>query len=86
MSRKISGLILNKKIWYNKTDYVLERGDFQMEAYTSFASVYDTFMDNIPYEEWSVYVKELLEGDGRSCAGTGLWNRDDDGTAGVSGI
>lgn len=32
-----------------------------MEAYTSFASVYDTFMDNIPYEEWSVYVKELLE-------------------------
>ena len=32
-----------------------------MVAYTSFASVYDTFMDNIPYEEWSVYVKELLE-------------------------
>lgn len=31
-----------------------------MEAYTSFASVYDTFMDNIPYEEWSVYVRELL--------------------------
>lgn len=31
-----------------------------MEAYTSFASVYDTFMDNIPYEEWSVYVEELL--------------------------
>lgn len=22
-----------------------------MEAYTSFARVYDTFMDNIPYEE-----------------------------------
>ncbi|WP_461812314.1 class I SAM-dependent DNA methyltransferase [Faecalimonas sp.] len=32
-----------------------------MEAYTSFASVYDTFMDNIPYEEWSVYVEELLK-------------------------
>lgn len=31
-----------------------------MEAYTSFASVYDTFMDNIPYEEWSLYVRELL--------------------------
>ncbi len=31
-----------------------------MEAYTSFASVYDTFMDNIPYEEWSAYVRELL--------------------------
>lgn len=23
-----------------------------MEAYTSFASVYDTFMDNVPYDEW----------------------------------
>ena len=31
-----------------------------MEAYTSFASVYDTFMDNISYEEWSAYVRELL--------------------------
>lgn len=32
-----------------------------MEAYTSFASVYDTFMDNIPYEEWGVYLKDLLK-------------------------
>ena len=24
-----------------------------MEAYTSFAEVYDTFMDNVPYEEWA---------------------------------
>lgn len=31
-----------------------------MDAYTSFASVYDTFMDNIPYEEWTEYVKGLL--------------------------
>ena len=31
-----------------------------MEAYTSFAAVYDEFMDNIPYEEWSRYVIELL--------------------------
>lgn len=31
-----------------------------MEAYTSFAQVYDLFMDNIPYEEWASYVKELL--------------------------
>ena len=31
-----------------------------MEAYTSFASVYDTFMDNIPYEEWSKYLMGLL--------------------------
>ncbi len=32
-----------------------------MDAYTSFASVYDTFMDNIPYEEWAEYLVELLK-------------------------
>lgn len=32
-----------------------------MEAYTGFASVYDTFMDNIPYEEWGAYVHALLQ-------------------------
>ncbi len=32
-----------------------------MDAYTSFASVYDTFMDNIPYEEWSKYLIGLLK-------------------------
>lgn len=32
-----------------------------MDAYTSFASVYDTFMDNIPYEEWADYVMGLLK-------------------------
>lgn len=31
-----------------------------MEAYTSFASVYDIFMDNIPYEEWAEYLSGLL--------------------------
>ena len=31
-----------------------------MDAYTSFASVYDTFMDNIPYEDWAEYLKGLL--------------------------
>ena len=31
-----------------------------MDAYTSFARVYDTFMDNIPYEEWAVYLTGLL--------------------------
>ena len=25
----------------------------KMEAYTRFAEVYDTFMDNVPYEEWA---------------------------------
>ena len=32
-----------------------------MDAYTSFASVYDTFMDNIPYEEWSAYLIDILK-------------------------
>lgn len=31
-----------------------------MEAYSSFAQVYDLFMDNVPYEEWSSYLMELL--------------------------
>lgn len=32
-----------------------------MEAYTSFAQVYDLFMDNIPYEEWCAYVTRILQ-------------------------
>ena len=32
-----------------------------MQAYTGFAAVYDTFMDNIPYEEWKSYLEELLK-------------------------
>ena len=32
-----------------------------MEAYTSFAVVYDTFMDNVPYEEWADYLWRLLQ-------------------------
>lgn len=35
-----------------------------MEAYSGFAKVYDLFMDNIPYEEWTAYVKELLSEEG----------------------
>lgn len=35
-----------------------------MEAYTSFAAVYDTFMDNIPYEEWKDYLVSLLNDHG----------------------
>ena len=31
-----------------------------MEAYTSFAQVYDLFMDNVPYEQWSCRIRELL--------------------------
>lgn len=36
-------------------------GGICMEAYTSFAAVYDTFMDNIPYEEWAEYLISLLK-------------------------
>lgn len=32
-----------------------------MEAYTSFAGVYDLFMDNIPYKEWRDYLVGLLK-------------------------
>ena len=42
-----------------------------MEAYTSFAQVYDLFMDNVPYEEWSRYIIGLLEEYG-ICDGTVL--------------
>jgi len=31
-----------------------------MEAYTSFSEMYDTFMDDIPYEEWCAFIKALL--------------------------
>ena len=35
-----------------------------MEAYTDFAKVYDTFMDETPYEEWCLYLKQKLAEDG----------------------
>lgn len=31
-----------------------------MDAYTSFAQVYDLFMDNVPYEEWGQFLVELF--------------------------
>ncbi|MCI8940791.1 MAG: class I SAM-dependent methyltransferase [Dorea sp.] len=31
-----------------------------MEAYTGFAEVYDIFMDNVPYGEWTRYLCEVL--------------------------
>ena len=37
-----------------------------MEAYTGFASVYDLFMDNIPYKDWCAYVTGLLKEHGIS--------------------
>ena len=32
-----------------------------MEAYTDFARVYDTFMDETPYEEWCEFLVTLLQ-------------------------
>ncbi len=44
------------QVFYVKKE---EKGK-KMEAYTSFAQVYDLFQDNIPYEEWADYLKSLL--------------------------
>ena len=32
-----------------------------MDAYTSFARVYDLFMDNVPYEEWAERIEAILK-------------------------
>ena len=32
-----------------------------MESYTSFARVYDLFMDNVPYEEWCQYLDTIFK-------------------------
>ena len=32
-----------------------------MEAYTDFAGVYDTFMDDTPYEEWAEFIEDLIK-------------------------
>ncbi len=32
-----------------------------MDAYTSFAAVYDEFMDNVPYQEWGDFIQEKLK-------------------------
>lgn len=32
-----------------------------MEAYTDFAEVYDTFMDETPYEEWADFLSGLID-------------------------
>ena len=31
-----------------------------MEAYTGFAQVYDTFMDNVPYDVWKTHLLDIL--------------------------
>ena len=39
----------------------IDSEDKTMDAYTDFASVYDTFMDETPYEEWADYLQQILE-------------------------
>ena len=36
------------------------RGEYRVDAYSSFAEVYDTFMDNVHYEEWAEYLAAIL--------------------------
>ena len=31
-----------------------------MDAYTSFAQVYDLFMDNVPYDKWCSWICDYL--------------------------
>ena len=57
-----------------------------MEAYTDFAAVYDTFMDETPYEVWGTFVAGLIEKYGiskpvRSGAGQGKENTEEYDTA-----
>lgn len=37
-----------------------ERHGIKVDAYTDFAYVYDTFMDDTPYEEWCAFIKEII--------------------------
>lgn len=32
-----------------------------MAAYEGFAQVYDRFMDNVPYAQWTEYLQEILK-------------------------
>ena len=41
-----------------------ERIESNMESYTSFAEVYDQFMDNVPYEAWADFLQEILQKEG----------------------
>ena len=45
-----------------------------MEAYTSFARVYDTFMDNVPYKEWADYLGKILKEYGITADSSGSEN------------
>lgn len=56
-------MLLYKKIVivFRKVNKSNIRTEKIMEAYTNFATVYDMFMDNVPYDEWGEYVHSLLK-------------------------
>ena len=37
-----------------------------MEAYTDFAYLYDTFMEDVPYEEWAEFLESLIKAYGEN--------------------
>ncbi len=45
-----------------------------MDAYTSFAQVYDLFMDNVPYDEWCAYICETLKKHGIADGPCWIWD------------
>lgn len=47
-------------LYCTRYNHVKNKETNEMDAYTGFASVYDTFMDNVPYEEWAEYLHGLL--------------------------
>lgn len=49
-----------------------------MEAYTDFASVYDTFMDETPYEEWAEFIHQLIKEYGISLPGASVQSSSSD--------
>ncbi len=56
-----------------------------MDSYTSFAQVYDLFMDNVDYPAWCEYIKSLLKEYGISdglVRGSWLRNRNRHRTSG----
>jgi SAM-dependent methyltransferase len=39
----------------------MQKGAARMQPYTGFASVYDVFMEDIPYDEWTDYIQKILK-------------------------
>ncbi len=44
---------------YRETE--INRQEEMEPAYTSFAQVYDTFMDETPYRAWAAYIRQLID-------------------------